>query len=63
MHVKKRAVIDNIEMAREIAREQFGDDSPKVVLKVAGLITTQEVKEELVEIGGSLLHPLEIHSK
>jgi hypothetical protein len=63
MHVKKRAVLENIELARDIARSQFGGESSEVVLKVAGLIATQEVKEELAEITGCLLHPLEIHAK
>jgi hypothetical protein len=63
MHVKERAVLENIEMARKIARSQFGDDSTEVVLKVAALLASEDVKEELAEITGCLLHPLEIHAK
>ncbi len=63
MHLKSKAVIQNIEMAREIAKEQFGDTSPEIMLKVAELITSHEVKEELAEITGCLFHPLEIRAK
>jgi hypothetical protein len=63
MHIRSKAVIENIELARDIARSQFGDSSLEVVLKVAALLASHEVKEELAEISGCLLHPLEIHSK
>ena len=63
MHLNSKAVIENIELARDIARSQFGEASPEIVLKVAALIASHEVKEELAEITGCLLHPLEIHAK
>jgi hypothetical protein len=63
MHLKSKAVIENIELARDIARSQFGDSSPEMILQIAALIASQEVKEELAEITGCLLHPLEIHAK
>ena len=63
MHLKSKAVIENIELARDIARSQFGDSSPEIVLRVAALLASHEVKEELAEITGCLLHPLEIHAK
>ena len=56
-------VIEQIEKAREIARSQFGDDSPEIVLKVAALLASEAIRDELAEITGCLLHPLEIHAK
>ena len=43
MHLKSKAVIENIELARDIARSQFGDSSLEVVLKVAALLASHEV--------------------
>ena len=63
MHLKSKAVIVNIELARDIARSQFGEASPEMILQVAALLASNEVKEELAEITGCLLHPLEIHAK
>lgn len=63
MHVDQKAVIQNIEMARKIAEKQFGDTSPDIVLKVAGLIASREIKGELKEIANSLSYPLEIETK
>jgi hypothetical protein len=63
MHFDKKRVIENLQLTREIAQEEYGDDSTEVVLKVAGLIASQEIKAELGEVTGCLLHPLEIHGK
>lgn len=63
MHVHKKAVIQNIEMAREVALSEFDSSEPEIVLKVARLIAAQGVKEELAEITGCLIHPLEIQAK
>lgn len=56
-------LIDNIELARDIARSQFGEASPEMILQIAAQIAAREVKDELAEITGCLLHPLEIHAK
>lgn len=63
MHVKKKTVIQNIEMVGKIAREQFGQDSPEIVLKVAGLIAAEQQRQALGAIADGRSYPLEIHAK
>jgi CRISPR/Cas system-associated protein Csm6 len=62
MHLDKKVVLENIEIAREIAKDQFGEESPELVLKVAELIAAEQQRQELREIADGVSYRLEIET-